>query len=302
MSNILVAGNVNIETTLQVKQFPIEYSSVNHCFFGINSEVSGVSYNVARALKTLGSSVRLAAMTATDTLSEVIIARLKSDGFDPAFLSQQLDQTPQAIVIYDHSGQRQTNTDLKNLQEQVYPAALLEEALADCGLVIPGNVNFARPWLALAQVRHIRVACDVQALDSLDNPFSLDFMRAAHTLFLSNDNLPDTPESSARQLLQKFGTEIIVIGLGAQGVLLSVKADNFLERLPSVYTRPIVNTSGAGDALFAAFNHFYQQTQDPYLSIKKAQLFASYKIGENGSSKGFLSETELQMLKLNLAS
>lgn len=298
MSKILVAGNVNIETTLQVKQFPIEYSSVNLCFFGINSEVSGVSYNVARALKTLGSQVRLAAMTATDILSEVVITRLKSDGFDPAFLSQQLGETPQAIVIYDPSGQRQTNTDLKNLQEQVYPTALLEEALADCALFIPGNVNFVRPLLAMAQARHIRVACDIQAPDSLDNPFSLDFMRAAHTLFLSNDNLPDTPENAVRQLLQKFGMEIMVIGLGAQGVLLSVKADNFLERIPPVFARPVVNTSGAGDALFAAFNHFYQQTHDPYAAIKKAQLFASFKIGENGSSRGFLSEAELEKLSM----
>jgi len=300
MSNILVAGNVNIETTLRVEKFPIEYSSVNHCSFGINSEVSGVSYNVARSLKTLGSQVRLAAMTATDTLSEVVIARLKSEGFDPTFLSQQLAQTPQAVVIYDPGGQRQTNTDLKNLQEQEYPVAWLEQALADCALFIPGNVNFARPWLAMAQARYIPIASDIQAPDSLDNPFNLDFMRVAHTLFLSNDNLHDTPENAVRQLLQKFGMEIIVMGLGAQGVLLSVKADNFLERIPSVYTRSVVNTSGAGDALFAAFNHFYQQTQDPYAAIKKAQVFASYKIGENGSSKGFLSEAELEKWQTKL--
>jgi ribokinase len=57
--------------------------------------------------------------------------------------------------------------------------------------------------------------------------------------------------------------------------------------------RPIVNTIGAGDALFSAFLHFYIQGEEPLDSLKYATYFASYKIGANGGAEGFLTEEEL---------
>jgi sugar/nucleoside kinase (ribokinase family) len=61
----------------------------------------------------------------------------------------------------------------------------------------------------------------------------------------------------------------------------------------AVKTREIVNTIGAGDALFSSFVHFYSKTQNPYEALRKAIVFASYKIGEKCASEGFLGEEEL---------
>ena len=61
-------------------------------------------------------------------------------------------------------------------------------------------------------------------------------------------------------------------------------------------TRPIVNTIGAGDALFSAFVHVYQQLGDPYQAIRRAIVFASYKIGTAGAAEGFVTTTELEDL------
>ena len=54
MGRILVAGLINIETTVRVDGFPIEYTPVRYPFFGVNATVSGVGYNVAKALTVLG--------------------------------------------------------------------------------------------------------------------------------------------------------------------------------------------------------------------------------------------------------
>ena len=78
--------------------------------------------------------------------------------------------------------------------------------------------------------------------------------------------------------------------------MLSVRADNFLERIPAVETRPVVNTIGAGDALFSAFVHAYLQSGDPYTAIQKAVVFASHKIGEKGAAEGFLDHNGLERL------
>lgn len=55
MKKILVCGHTNLETTLAVDGFPLEYVPVRYPFFGIQTAVAGVGYNIAQALSALGS-------------------------------------------------------------------------------------------------------------------------------------------------------------------------------------------------------------------------------------------------------
>ena len=56
----------------------------------------------------------------------------------------------------------------------------------------------------------------------------------------------------------------------------------------------VVNTVGAGDALFSAFVHFYAQGMEPLECLKRAQIFASAKIRVSGASRGFVTEAEIE--------
>ena len=62
-------------------------------------------------------------------------------------------------------------------------------------------------------------------------------------------------------------------------------------------TRDVVSTAGAGDALFAAFIHFYNRTRDPYEALQKAIIFASFKRGAVGGAEGFITEAQLDTLQ-----
>ena len=64
-----------------------------------------------------------------------------------------------------------------------------------------------------------------------------------------------------------------------------------------VKTNEIVNTIGAGNALFSAFLHYYVKTGDAHDAIKNALLFASYKIGFLGTSNGFMTEEQIEQWK-----
>jgi len=66
MARILVSGLVNLETTVKVDGFPVPWFPVRYPFFGVASSVSGVGYNVARALQALGSSPLLLSLVASD--------------------------------------------------------------------------------------------------------------------------------------------------------------------------------------------------------------------------------------------
>ena len=103
-------------------------------------------------------------------------------------------------------------------------------------------------------------------------------------------------EDWARQVLERYPAEIVVIGLGAQGALLAVRRDDFVGRFSAYHLRPVVSSIGAGDALFACFVHSYVAFSDPYRALKCAQLFAAYKIGVAGAAQGFLEAAALQAL------
>ena len=135
----------------------------------------------------------------------------------------QAAETAQSAILYDPQGRRQIHVDLKDIQEQVYPPALFEEAAAGCQLAVLCNINFSRPLLALARRRGMTIATDVHTIADLDDPYNADFMRAADILFMSDEALPVSPEEWAAAVQGRYGNEIVVIGMGTQGALLAVR-------------------------------------------------------------------------------
>jgi ribokinase len=301
MSKILVAGLTNIEVTLKVESFPIHYNPVLYPFHGVNSSVSGVGFNVAKALTRLGDSVSFLSLTGKDVMQKLVKQALSDEEIRSKYVLDRLKQTPQSVIIYDPYGNRQINIDLKDIQDSIYPQVLFQQALDECSMAVLCNINFARPFLETARRAGKPVATDVHTIADIEDHYNRDYMTAANILFISHERLPCSPEDWAKWVIHRYGTEIIVIGLGADGALLAVKDDNFIERIPAVHTRPIVSTIGAGDALFSCFIHYYQQTNDPYEAIRKAVVYASYKIGATSAADGFLSAQELDAWFMRVA-
>lgn len=298
--NILVSGLINIETTMRVEGFPIPYTPVRYPFFNVNSTVSGVGYNISKALTVLGNDVRLLSLIGRDPIASLVHQALDRDCISGSNVLTSLEETAQSVILYDGEGRRQINVDLKDAQEMAYPLQRYHAASSGCDIQVLCNINFSRPFLEIARKAGKLVATDVHTISNLDDPYDSDFMRAANILFMSHDWLPVSPEEWARQVWKRFDPAVLVIGMGQEGALLAVRKDNFIERIPAVYTRPVVNTIGAGDALFSAFIHYYGKTRDPYTSLRKALVFASYKIGATSASDGFLDEDALDDLYLKL--
>jgi len=297
---VLISGLINLETTLRIDAFPLAYFPVTYPFHGVNSTVSGVGYNLARALTTLGDSVRFLSLIGEDLpgrMVQDVLARagIPADGVLPA-----LERTPQSVILYEGSGRRQIHVDLKDIQERTYPEAQVDAALSGCDLAALCNINFSRPMLRKAQRAGVLVATDVHAIDSLDDDYNRDFMATADILFMSHERLPMPPEDWARAIFGRFGPQIVVIGMGGEGALLATRGGGYTSdtftRFPALHTRPIVNTIGAGDALFSAFVHDYARHRNAVNALRRAMVFASYKIGVAGAADGFLDESSLDSL------
>lgn len=291
MAKILVSGLVNTETTVRVRKFPVEYYPIDYPFFGIASNVSGVAYNIAAALKTLGDSVEVVSMVGKDLAADYVEAALRGLGVSVGNISRTLQETPSSVVLYDGEGKRQIYCDLKDVQEQRYEC---KDGFFDgCDLVVACNVDFNRQLLQAAKSAGKTIATDVHVLCDIDDEYNRGFMAAADILFLSDEGLPEQPRDFLRRLAERYGNKIIVLGRGGNGAMMYVSAEDKIYDMPCVKNRNVVNTVGAGDALFSCFVHCHCKGLPPQDCLGYAQVFASHKIGYNGASVGFMGERDL---------
>ena len=296
MNKIVVAGLVNVETTVRIDSFPIEYTPINFPFFGVQSQASGVGLNIGKALTILGDEVKLLSMIGNDLSGVIVKSELEECGIDTSYIVQNLSSTPQSVVLYDNGGKRQIYCDLKEIQDCSYEEDVFRKVIEDASIVCLCNINFSRNLLKIAKDNNKLIATDVQVLGDIYDPYNADYMRFANILFLSNENIKEPVDDFVKSIIKEYDNDIIVVGLGSKGALLYVKTDNFMSYFKAVKTREVVNTIGAGDSLFSSFIHYYSKNRDPYEAINKAIVFASYKIGVASAADGFATEEELEKI------
>lgn len=298
MSKVLISGLVNTETTVRVRKFPIDYYPIDYPFFGVNTAVSGVAYNIAQALTTLGDEVQLLSMSGDDFSAEYIKNELESAGISPDYIQSCLKETPSSVVLYDETGKRQIYCDLKNIQESSY--GFSQKQVADADLVVACNINFNRELLHLAKKMGKTVATDVHVLGNIWDAYNREFMECADILFLSDEAVGEDPHGFLWKLAHTYHPQIIVMGLGDKGALIYLREEDLFHEMPAAYVGEVVNTVGAGDALFSAFLHYYVKGYAPVDCLRRAQIFAAAKIRVSGASKGFVSEEDVEeMLRWN---
>ena len=292
MSKILVSGLCNVETTLKVHKFPIDYYPIDYPFFGIKSNVSGVAYNIVKALKTLGDDVTLTSFIGKDFEGEYVLNELKNSNIDVNFVKKELKETPTSIVLYDNEGKRQIYCDLKDIQDKTY--IIDDSIINDKDILVLCNINFNRE--SIKNIKNKVIATDVHVFNNVYDEYNKEFLENSNILFLSDEAININYEEFIMNIENVYHNDIIVLGMGKNGSLMYVKAENRFYHVPAVDTGVIVNTVGAGDALFSGFIHYYAKGYSPIECLKRATLVASHKICFNGGAIGHPTEEKVEEL------
>jgi sugar/nucleoside kinase (ribokinase family) len=112
--------------------------------------------------------------------------------------------------------------------------------------------NWGRRLIPVAKALGIIVACDLQDVREVRDPYRADFIRGADILFCSTVESKDD-ESLARALSALNPRATIVLGRGARGCAL-FRSDHGFQAFPPVQSDdPVVDTNGAGDSLAVGF-------------------------------------------------
>ena len=237
----------------------------------------------------------MTSMVGNDFPASYIRNELEELGIGADLLHPSLKQTPSSVVLYDPEGKRQIYCDLKDIQETQYP---FEASMLDgVDLVAACNINFNRPLLHLAKEVGKIIATDVHVLSDIYDEYNREFMEHADILFLSDENIGDDYQVFLWELAHTYGCRIIILGRGAKGAAIYLRETDQIMEMPAVNAGKVVNTVGAGDALFSAFLHFYAKGYDAIEALYRAQIFAAHKITISGAAKGFVSEAVVEKWK-----
>ena len=298
MSKFMVAGFVQMETIIKVEALPVPYKQFESIPDLVNSGIGGAGFNEEIELMWLGNEVYFMSMVARNMSRRQIEAYLKT--FDvnlkTDYVLPMLDGMPTSVILYC-KGKKQTFEDVKDIRHVEYDYDLLESRIQDKDMILMSNCNFCRPIIGLAKKYQKPLAVNVRSMRAEKIANKEDFLAAADLLYISDDDLESDHYDCIKECREKYDPEIVIMGIGDKGVILYTKEDNSVIEYRPVKTNEIVNTIGAGNALFSSFMHYYVKTKNAKEAIKNALLFASYKIGFVGTSNGFMTEEQIEQWK-----
>lgn len=292
MFDFLVAGNVNLETRLNVGSFPVDYQKLRFAPGGITDEVSGVGLNVSAALAALGHGVAVATVLGRDRLGEMVHGVLRDMPLCLDGVVHGMDHTMRTVVLSDTEGGEALYVDRKQIRDIDYPGESFRELVGQAGLVYIAHTSWTLPLGGLAKAAGRTVVTDLQAIQRLD-PFEARFAKLSDIVFFSSERLVADVTETIHRLWEDFDVSIAVCGHGPRGATLGIREHRLIESQPAVSIRPVVSTTGAGDAMAAAFLSGLVTGHDPMASLGRALLFAGHQVGEGSASSGFLDRDAL---------
>ena len=294
MSKFLVAGILQREAIVKIESLPLKFQAVTDIPNSVHYGVGGDSYNEAIALKWLGDDVDFFTMIGMNDDPSIVNSNANDITLTTDFILPKLNATASAVIFYDKLKQQQIFEDIKDLRETPYDLKLYKKEISTADMCVFANCNFCRPLLEEAKKADKKIAVNIRNFKYETEQYNADFLSNADILYLSDDRLDEDPIDFVKYITEKYSPEVVILGQGAQGVTFFTKKLNTYTYYNSVKTNEVVNTVGAGNALFSCFLHYYNKTSDEIYSIKNALLFASYKIGFVGTSNGFMTEKQIE--------
>jgi sugar/nucleoside kinase (ribokinase family) len=292
--NVLaVAGGYGLDTNVYPAGGQV---GVEMTFAHTTDGLGGAGCYSALAAAALGVSTRAIAAIGDDRFGIWIRDGLSAAGIEVTALLEP-SGTHRSVNIVSADGSRRNFFDPRSPSETVVDIGACRRALEGADAVHVHLDDWCRRLLPLARAAGVPIACDLQDVTDIDDPYRADFVAAADVLFMSAANLGE-PEAAAMELAQRRDGRVVVVGAGADGCLVAL--DGRVERYPAVDLpdAPIVDTNGAGDNLAVGFLVAYLLEGRPVeRAIHAAQLAARWVCAQRGDAKSPPTRAQLDALE-----
>ncbi len=218
----------------------------------------GVGRNVAENLARLGTAVRLVSAVGDDPAGDRIVADTRAAGVDVTGVRRVTGgSTGTYTAVLAPDGELVTAVADMSAVDAITPEDLPDDLTDAALLVLDGNLAPPTIARALARARADGVPTAVDPVSAPKAARVAGLLTGVHLLTPNVDELAaltspalDVPEAAAE--LHRRGADLVWVRLGGDGSLLS--GPDGTTRLASV-PADVVDVTGAGDAMLAAFCH-----------------------------------------------
>lgn len=295
---VVVAGSVSLYAMVGHSGFPLAHQSRAKPRW-MACGVSGAAVHVATVLRRLGADVELCTAVADDAAGAAIRYELAERGLlGPGVITGEASSL--GVALADAGGRRLSLPYPGGVDQASYPFDLLAAAARRADLLVLDNGKLVRPLVASAAALGVPIASDVHVIDDVESQYSMPWLQAARIVFCSHEQLPDPPARWVARLLACYpACDTVGVGLGARGALLGLR-DGRLIHAAADPPLGVVNTAGAGDALFGTYLHGRLRGQEPARALAAAVTHAAWQIGDRLPSRAALDEQGLTVLHRNL--
>ncbi|TAH13184.1 MAG: hypothetical protein EAZ11_03190 [Curvibacter sp.] len=262
----------------------------------------GVGRNVAENLARLGASVALVSVVGADAFGHDIVAHTRSVGVDvesiqmlagqrtATYLSMHGPDGDMALAVNDMAILERLTPELLTAKK-IMPA-VCDVLVLDCNLTSPTLVWLLESASQPVFVDAVSVAKCQRLLPALGRVHTLKVNRLEAQAL--SGTVVDTADSGlhAAAVLHGLGVQRVVLSLGSLGVVWCDTDGSTGQCAAS--TVPVINTSGAGDALLAGLVHAYAQGLSLPRSVEYAMACAEITLSSPFANAPDLSQAAVQ--------
>jgi sugar/nucleoside kinase (ribokinase family) len=288
--DVVVVGNVGVDTSVFLQR---DGGHGTESTFTENVDSVGQAGGyTSRGFAALGLRTAFIGHVGEDHSGRWVREELAGDGVDLTGLFVDPSGTARSVNLIERDGSRRNFYDGKGHLTLRLDPTICASVLVDCRLALFHLPNWAREFLPVARAAGATIACDLQDVVSLDDPYRRDFLDHADIVFFSAVNSPD-PQPLVRSLLAERPDRIVLSGLGPRGCAVGT-ADGVRLMPPIALDVPVADTNGAGDALAVGFLASYVlqgHTLDD--AVRRGQIAARWTCGQRATSAHLITATQL---------
>lgn len=292
--DVVVVGNVGIDTNVYLHGADIDWSVEGNFTENIDYIGQAGGYT-SRMYARLGYRTAFIGHVGEDSSGRFIRDTFRADGIDISALGTDPAGTARSVNVMYRDGRRKNFYDGKSHMQLEPNWEAAKRVLRGARLAHVHLPNWARKLLPAAREFGVTIACDLQDVVDVADPYRRDFVQHADVLFFSAVNVDD-PTPLIDQFLAVNPGVICVVGMGARGCALGTA--NGVRFFPPVsLPQPVIDTNGAGDGLAAGFlSGYVLDGRSPAAAILRGQLLARHTCTLRANTNDLLDKPTLEKL------
>lgn len=289
--DVVVVGNVGVDTNVYLPGRDIDWAREANFTEDLDYVGQAGGYT-ARGYARLGLATAFIGHVGDDFLGRHVRAVLERDGIDLRGLGIDPAGTARSVNIMDKAGGRKNFYDGKGHTRLRVDPDLARSVLRGARLAHVHLPDWARHLLPVVRAEGVTLACDLQDVVDLDDPYRKAFIEASDLLFLSAAN-HGSPLPLLEALQARRPGRVVVAGLGARGCAMA--AEGRIRTFPPVEGPPVVDSNGAGDGLAVGFlTSFVLEGRSLEESVRRGQIVARHTCAQRASTDHLITREQLE--------